>query len=245
MPEPVSAIAAGIGAVGAIGSSIIGSNASKDAAKSQKKAAKKAAQIQQKMLTQQLEVAKPYVEAGKNALVQYQTLAPYQPFGMEQFQTDPGYNFRMAEGMKALERSAAARGLLQSGGTLKGIQQYGQNLASDEYQNAFQRYLAQREASMEPYRYLTGVGQAAAAGQAANIGAAGSNLAELATARGNINAQSAIGSANAYGGALNTLAQGALSYAANEPYMNYLSSITPSASAYSPTYTTAAFGGPK
>jgi len=229
MPEPISGIAAGIGAVGAIGSSIIGSNASKDAAKSQKKAAKKAAQIQQKMLTQQLEVAKPYVEAGKNALVDYQKLAPYQDFGMPQFQADPGYNFRLAEGIKGLERSAAARGLLQSGGTLKGIQQYGQNLASDEYQNAFQRYIAQREASMEPYRYLTGIGQAAAAGQASNIGTAGSNLAELATARGNINAQSAIGSANAYGGALNTLAQGALSYAANEPYMNYLSSIAPSA----------------
>ena len=237
MPEPVSAIAAGIGAAGAIGSSIIGSNASKDAAKSQKKAAKKAAQIQQKMLTQQLEVAKPYVEAGKNALVDYQKLAPYQPFGMPQFEADPGYQFRMAEGVKALERSAAARGLLQSGTTLKGITQYGQNVASDEYQNAFQRYLAQREASMEPYRYLTGIGQAAAAGQATNIGAAGSNLAELAATRGNINAQSAIGSANAYGGALNTLAQGALSYAANQPYMNYLSSITPSApsAVYNPT----------
>lgn len=237
MPAPVAAVAAGIGAAGAIGSSIIGSNASKDAAKSQKKAAKKAAQIQQKMLTQQLEVAKPYVEAGKNALVEYQKLAPYQSFGMPQFEADPGYQFRMAEGVKALERSAAARGLLQSGTTLKGITQYGQNVASDEYQNAFQRYLAQREASMEPYRFLTGVGQAAAAGQASNIGAAGSNLAELAATRGNINAQQAIGSANAYGGALNTLAQGALSYAANQPYMNYLSSITPSApsAVYNPT----------
>lgn len=237
MPAPVAAVAAGIGAAGAIGSSIIGANASKSASKSQKKAAKKAAQIQQKMLTQQLEVAKPYVEAGKNALVEYQKLAPYQSFGMPQFEADPGYQFRMAEGVKALERSAAARGLLQSGTTLKGITQYGQNVASDEYQNAFQRYLAQREASMEPYRFLTGVGQAAAAGQASNIGAAGSNLAELAATRGNINAQQAIGSANAYGGALNTLAQGALSYAANQPYMNYLSSITPSApsAVYNPT----------
>jgi len=255
------AVAAGIGAAGAIGSSIIGSKASKDAASSQKKAAKKAAKIQQNTLNKQLALAKPYAEAGTNALAEYQKLAPYQPFGTPQlaidpgyqpgagagaapqagissnFQTDPGYQFRMSEGVKALERSAAARGLLQSGTALKGITEYGQNVASDEYQNAFQRYLAQREASMEPYRFLTGVGQAAAAGQASNIGAAGSNLAELAATRGNINAQSAIGSANAYGGALNTLAQGAASYAANQPYMNYLSSITPSApsAVYNPT----------
>jgi hypothetical protein len=146
---------------------------------------------------------------------------------MSQFQADPGYQFRMSEGMKALERSAAARGLLQSGGTLKGIQQYGQNLASSEYENAFSRYLTQREAAMDPYRYLTGVGQAAAAGQAANIGTTGANLAEIAAQRGNVNAAQAMGTAQAFGGALGSIGQGVSSYYANQPYMNYLASITP------------------
>jgi len=36
---------------------------------------------------------------------------------------DPGYGFRMSEGMKALDRSAASRGGLLSGATLKGAQQ--------------------------------------------------------------------------------------------------------------------------
>jgi hypothetical protein len=224
MPAPVVAAIAG---AATLGSAAIGAIGASNAADKQKKAAKKAAQAQQQALAQQAELAKPYVEAGKNALAEYQKLAPYTPFGMSQFQADPGYQFRMSEGMKALERSAAARGLLQSGGTMKGIQQYGQNLASSEYENAFSRYLTQREAAMDPYRYLTGVGQAAAAGQAANIGTTGANLAEIAAQRGNVQAAQAMGTAQAFGGALGSIGQGVSSYYANQPYMNYLASITP------------------
>jgi hypothetical protein len=229
-----------IGAAGSAAAGIFGGN---KAAKSQKKASKKAAQLQREAMAAQAELVKPYVEAGKNALAEYQKMAPYEDFGMKQFEADPGYNFRMAEGMKALERSAAARGLLQSGGTLKGIQQYGQNLASSEYENAFSRYLSQREARMDPYRYLTGLGQGTAVGQASNIGSSGAALAEIAAQRGNVNAAQAAGTAGAIGNAFGSAAQGIGSYYANEPYLNYLSSITQNAN--SPRYTTAAFGGPK
>lgn len=234
-----------------IGSAVIGAAASgaagifggNKAADEQKKAAKKAAKLQKQALAQQMALVKPYVEAGTNALAEYQKMAPYEDFGMKQFEADPGYNFRMAEGMKALERSASARGLLQSGGTLKGIQQYGQNLASSEYENAFSRYLSQREARLDPYRYLSGQGQAAAVGQAANVGSTGAALAEIAAQRGNINAAQAAGTAGAIGNAFGSVAQGVGSYYANEPYMNYLNSITSGMN--SPRYTTAAFGGPK
>ena len=229
-----------IGAAGSAAAGIFGGN---KAADSQKKASKRAAKMQREALAQQLALTKPYVEAGTNALAEYQKMAPYENFGMKQFEADPGYNFRMAEGMKALERSAAARGLLQSGPTLKGIQQYGQNLASSEYENAFSRYLSEREARMDPYRYLTGVGQAAAAGQAANVGSSGAALAEIAAQRGNVNAAQAAGTAGAIGNALGSVAQGVGSYYANEPYLNYLSSITPGMN--SPRYTSTTFGGPK
>ena len=229
-----------IGAAGSAAAGIFGGNKAADA---QKKATKKAAKLQREALAQQLALTKPYVEAGKTALPEYQKLAPYENFGIKQFQADPGYNFRMAEGLKGLERSAAARGLLQSGGTLKGIQQYGQNLASAEYENAFSRYLSEREASMEPYRYLTGLGQAAAAGQAANIGSSGATLAEIAAQRGNANAALAAGTGTAIGNAFSSIGQGVGSYYANEPYLNYLSSITPGAN--SPRYTSTTFGGPK
>lgn len=56
-------------------------------------------------------------------------------------QNDPGYQFRLNEGLKALQASAAARGVLNSGGTLKGIEDYGQNYASQEYGNVFNRAL--------------------------------------------------------------------------------------------------------
>ena len=226
MPAPIIA-AAGLAAAGGAAASIYGSN---KAAKAQKDAAKDAAKAQQQALAAQTAVNEPYVTAGKNALAEYQKLAPYQDFGMAQFKTDPGYQFRMSEGIKALERSAAARGLLQSGGTLKGITQYGQDIASSEYQNAFSRYLTEREARMNPYSYLTGIGQAAAAGQSANIGSTGAALADIASQRGNVQAAQAMGNAGAIGNALSSIGTAAGSYYANQPYMNYLQSITPSTS---------------
>lgn len=231
MPAPLVA-AAGIAAAGSVGSALIGSSSAKKAAKSQEKAAKAAAQQQQQALAAQEALIGPYVQAGKNALAEYQKMAPYQNFGMAQFQADPGYNFRMSEGIKALERSASARGLLQSGGTLKGITQYGQNLASEEYANAFGRYLTEREARMNPYSYLTGIGQAAAAGQAANVGTTGAALADIAMQRGNIQAAGQMGAANALASGLGGLAEAGGSYFANQPYMNYLQSITPAKSIY-------------
>ena len=220
-----------IGAAGSAAAGIFGGN---KAAKSQKKAAKKAAQAQKEALAAQTKLVAPYVEAGKNALAEYQKMAPYKDFGMAEFQADPGYNFRMAEGLKALERSAAARGLLQSGGTLKGIQQYGQNLASDEYQNAFQRYLTERQAKLSPLEYQIGLGQAAASGQAANVGTTANSISELTQALGNIGANRAVAQGNiaaaTAGGIGNALSQGVGAYGdyvAAQPYQNYLRSITP------------------
>lgn len=219
--------AAALGAAGSAASGIFGAN---KAAKAQDKAARRAAQAQQQALAQQEAMVSPYLEAGKNALAEYQKMAPYQSFGMQQFQADPGYQFRLSEGMKALERSAAARGLLQSGTTLKGIQRFGQDLASAEYENAFSRYLSEREARMDPYRYLAGQGQATAVGQASNIGTTGAALADIAAQRGNVQAAQAMGTAGAIGNAFSGLGQAVGGYYANEPYMNYLRSVTPSTS---------------
>jgi hypothetical protein len=58
---------------------------------------------------------------------------------MDNWQTDPGYQFRLQEGEKAINSGAAARGMGQSGATLKALTQYGQNLASQEYGQAYDR----------------------------------------------------------------------------------------------------------
>lgn len=54
---------------------------------------------------------------------------------------EPGYQFRLQSGENALQHSAAAKGLLRTGGTLKDITEYGQNFASNEYGNVFNRAL--------------------------------------------------------------------------------------------------------
>jgi len=237
MPDPVSAVIGGSAVIGAVTSIFGGNKASKaadKAAKKQKKATKAAAAQQKAALERQIGLQEPFRQVGVNALAQYPKAAEYTPFGMPQFQADPGYNFRLSEGMKGLERSASARGLLQSGGTLKGIQQYGQNLASDEYQNAFQRYLTERQAKLSPLEYQIGLGQAAASGQAANVGTTANSISELTQALGNIGANRAVAQGNiaaATAGSIgNAFSQGAGAYgdyAAAQPYQNYLRSITP------------------
>jgi hypothetical protein len=61
-------------------------------------------------------------------------------FGMEDFEKDPGYDFRMQEGRKNIERSAAARGRMASSAGLKALAKFGQDYASNEYGNARNRF---------------------------------------------------------------------------------------------------------
>ena len=86
---------------------------------------------------------------------------------------------------------------------------------------------------MDPYRYLTTLGANAATGQATNIGSTAASLADIAAARGNVQAAQYMGTAGAIGNAFGSAAQGVGSYYANEPYMNYLRSITPGSGGYS------------
>jgi hypothetical protein len=202
-------------------SAAIGSQAAKSAAKTQSSAANRAADLQQQQFERQVELQEPWRQAGITALNKLTPLATeYTPFGMDQFQQDPGYAFRMSEGMKALERSAAARGGLLSGGMLRGAQRYGQDLASQEYMNAFNRYQAERNARLNPLQSLAGVGQTATnqlgqAGQtmASNVGQA---LGAAAQAR-----------ASGYIGGANALSQGLGTYLNYQQGQNYLNARFP------------------
>ena len=234
----------GAAAIGA-GASILGgksqSDAAKSAAKSQAKATKATIAQQERALERQIGLQEPFRQTGVNALADYGTASQYTPFGMDQFQADPGYQFRMSEGLKALERSAASRGILQSGGTLKDITRFGQDAASQEYQNAFQRYLTERQAKLQPLEYRIGLGQAAASGQAANVGSTATNVGGLTTSLGDIRAAGTMGQANAYNNMLSNISglatQGANAYGqyqAAQPYQNYLRAITPTSAANAP-----------
>jgi hypothetical protein len=133
---------------------------------------------------------KPFYDVGVNALPELVKASKYTPFGMQQFQQDPGYAFRLKEGQQALDRQAAARGGLISGGALKAAQRYGQEMGSQEYTNAFNRYQAERQARLGPLQSLTGMGQTTAN----TLGTAGQTMAGNV---GNIYAQQGVNQGNA------------------------------------------------
>jgi hypothetical protein len=140
--------------------------------------------------------------ADYNALIGSKDYGKYATaeFGADKFKADPSYAFRMSEGMKALERSAAARGGLLSGSTLKGIQRYGQDLASTEYQNAFNRYQTERTGTLNPYQSLAGVAQSSANTLGQQAGAYGNAMASNIIGAGNAQASGYMGQANAIAG---------------------------------------------
>jgi hypothetical protein len=181
--------------------SLIGANASSKAAKTQAASADRAADLEREMFERNIELNAPFREAGIGALNKLIPLTDYKDFGMDQFRADPGYSFRMSEGMKGLERSAAARGGLLSGGTLKGIQRFGQDMASQEYQNAFNRYGIERERRLNPLQSLAGVGQTTSQ----QLGAAGTQMAGNV---GNLMTGGAAARASGYVGGANALNQG-------------------------------------
>ena len=215
-------------AAATIGSALIGSSAASSAADTQAAAAEKAGDLslqvaerqiasQEKQFATQAALQEPWRQAGIGALNKLQSAVDYTPFGTAQFEADPGYAFRLSEGQKALERQAAMRGGLISGSALKAATRYGQDMGSQEYQNAFNRYQAERSAKLGPLQSLAGVGQTAtqalgAAGESmtsgsnAALGAYGSQAGAALGAAGQARASGYTGGANALAGGAASLA---------------------------------------
>ena len=180
--------------------------AAKSAANTSAAASDRASDLQREMFERNIELQAPFREAGVNALNKLTPLATeYTPFGMEQFQQDPGYGFRMSEGMKALDRSAAARGGLISGAAMKAASRFGQEMGSQEYQNAFNRYQTERSARLNPLQSLAGVGQTSAN----TLGAAGTQFANtmgnIGMNQANVSGNAQMARASAYGDMTNQL----------------------------------------
>ena len=220
-------------ATAVVGSALIGAYSADKASRTQSEAAERsagvvsdasryAADLQQRQYEENVTRQKPFYDVGVNALPELVQASKYTQFGPEQFQADPGYAFRLSEGQKALERSAAARGGLISGGALKAATRYGQEMGSQEYTNAFNRYQAERQARLGPLQSLTGMGQSTAN----TIGAAG---AQNASAIGNYGMQGANAAAEGYMGAANARASGYMgtSNALTSGLTNYLNYNSP------------------
>jgi hypothetical protein len=202
---------AGWTAAAIAGSAIIGGYSANKAAKEQSRSAAEATAAQERMFNRQVELQEPFRQAGVNALPELIAASRYDPFTMDKFQQDPGYAFRMKEGLRALENTAAARGGLLSGNAMRGLTRYGQGLASEEFGNAFNRYQAERAARLNPLQSLAGMGQTTAANVAGQAGQFGQAMGANIIGAGNARASGYMGTANAIS---NALGQG-LSYYQN------------------------------
>jgi hypothetical protein len=124
-------------------------------------------------------------------------------FSMADYQADPGYAFRLKEGLKAAEGSAAARGGLLSGATTRGVQRRAQDLASQEYGNAYDRYRQQKQDLYNILAAQQGVGTQAG-GNLANLTTNyGANMANYAMGQGAIDAAKTASQYDMYGDILN------------------------------------------
>jgi hypothetical protein len=232
-----------LGASGSRSAASTQADAATNAANVQAQSAREAQALQKQMFDQQMAGQEPFRQAGitgQNRLMEYLGLggnagaAGYgkygRDFGMSDFQSDPGYAFRLGEGQKALERSAAARGGLISGGALKAATRYGQDMGSQEYQNAYNRYQTNRTNQLQPLGNLMASGQSAASNQGSAAGQYGANAGNMIMGAGNAmaggitgagNAQAAgtMGMANTFAGGLNTAASG---YQNQQNFNNWL-----------------------
>ena len=170
--------------IAAIGGAAIGARASRSAAQTQAESADAATRLQQQMFERQTELNEPWRQAGINALARMQS----GDIGLTQ---DPSYAFRFSEGMKALERARAAGGRMFSGGTERAAIGFGQDLASTEYGNAFNRLAS-----------LAGLGQTATGNMSGQAGQFGTNVGNMMMGAGNARASGYVGQANALTSAL-------------------------------------------
>ena len=258
-------IGGGLSAAGGLASSLIGSNAAQSAAQTQEQALQNAIAEQQREFNTTQTNEAPWLAAGGGALSQltsgtapggalvapygatYQTPAPFAaPTGVDE-SNDPGYAFRLAQGNEAIQRAAAASGGAFSGGTLKALSRYGQDYASNEYQNVYNRALqgyntnvntglnafntqfnAYNTSQGNTYNRLAslaGMGQTAT-GQLGQLGQTNaSNIGNLLTGQGNAAAAGTLGSASAINSGLNSIVGGgnnALNYYQNGLLLNAL-----------------------
>lgn len=186
----------------------LGARAAGKAGDAQADAATRAAELQAASSADALaylkETQAPWIKSGGEALKTIGDITSNWPTPPtpESIMTDPAVKFRLEQGRKAIESSAAARGTSFSGATLKDIDTYAQGVASDEYSKVFDRFQVERAARLNPLLSVAGVGQVAAnqtTANAANIGMTGAQrVGEFGTEAAANRASGYVGGANAW-----------------------------------------------
>jgi len=211
------AIAGGASLLGGI----MGADAAKDAAAMQMAGGDRALAQQFRMFEMGREDLAPYRKQGYAALKDIAAMKPFltSQFGPEQMATylDPSMDFRRRLGEQTTARMLNVGGGALSGNTLRGLEEFGQNLASTEYGNAFNRFQTERGNIYNTLANIAGMGQ-----QAVNTGvqagqAYGNQAAGIITGQAAAGAAGQVGAANAYAGALGNMGNLAAMYGMMQP----------------------------
>jgi len=176
-----------------IGSSM-SSRAAKSAAQTSAQSADRATELQQRMYEESVARQQPFLETGTEMFNRLAALQRGGPEAQNFLQMDPGYQFRLSEGMKALDRQAAARGGLISGGALRAAQRYGQDLGSQEFGAAYNRLASMANVGPQAAGVMSNLGQ----NYATNVG-------NIYQQQGDTAANAALARGSAYAGGLNQL----------------------------------------
>lgn len=233
----VAAAVAGGAIVGGVASSAIGASGAKSAASTQADAARDAAQLQQQQYDQTREDLAPYRDLGSSYIPQLQTAlsnpllsSAFTAPTAEEVQATPGYQFTLANGMKAVQNAASARGLGSSGAALKGASTYAEGLADSNYNSAFTRalqaYTTNYGTASDNVNRLLGVvgnGQNAAAQTGALGTQATNSIAGTLTSGAAASAAGQVGAANAITGGISSAVNGGT----NALLLNSLTKQTP------------------
>jgi len=209
-------IVGGAALIGGLASASSSSSAASKASKSSAAASAYATDVQNQQYQQTRSDYAPYRDAGYNALAQMQSPEYYKDFEYSDMTADPGYSFRLSEGQKQIEQSAAAKGGLQSGSALKAAATYGQEMGSQEYGNAYNRYMQSRTQNYNQLASLAGLGQTANSATST----AGSNYANsvsnIATTNAANQGNSYLTAANSWNSAYQGIGNALGSYYANQ-----------------------------
>lgn len=139
-------------------------------------------------------------------------------FTASDFRVDPGYQFRLDEGMRGIENSAAARGGALSGANLKDLTKYSQGVADQTYGDAYQRFNADRDRRFNRLSSLAGLGQTATANTQAMGERNAASRGEYGMQAANARAAAGINSANANTSALNNATNAYMQYSYGKQY---------------------------
>lgn len=186
---------------------ITGSTAASNAKDAQVAAAQQSNAMQKQIYDQTRGDTTPWINAGQWGSANLVADMPdmTRKFSASDFQQDPGYQFALDQGMQAMQRSAAAKGSLNSVGTMQNLNNYAQGMASQQYQSAYDRFTNNQKQRYDMYSGLSGQGLQAA-GLAAGAGQNYANqYGQNMSAIGNAQAASAMAG---YNGTMNLINSG-------------------------------------